>query len=374
MDDISSSLSGTGIKKTKISKTPFSVTYADDFAKFRPPKIQKVKAPLEDIGDSLAGTGVKQKVKLTSEIEKLKVGVVGGTPKIKPPKSASALDNLANVLSGSKIKTRFKPYVFTTQFDKIDTIQKGKGKQLFDMESLFDTPTDVRTKDIVITDVLPATKIKTSTIQIPATIQSPVSNLLLGGYVPIAPRTAIKPPKQPKQIIPKIPFPNFGRGILTPPGKQQGYNVFVKQKGKNIKITKNPLSKPMARDLLTYTLDNSLSATGSFKKTKKKIGKPEYKIPQNYRIKSLNKFRPYKVKKGVKTPLVNKIIEKAPFRLDTRSEVRKIQASKLLASRKIKPLGRVRNVNLSGGFNLLGSKKATKKKKKKNNKIKLGFF
>jgi len=384
LDDLSDTLAGTKVKPPKTSKTPYSVTHADDFAKLKPAKVKKVKIvnPLDDIGDALSGTGVKQKPlkQITEQIEELKVGVTGGVPKIKVTKTFNALDDLSNVLSGSKIK----PYVFTTPFGKIDTKQKTK------VIPLFSTPTKVDYDVSLFTDTLPVSRIKTSPIQIPQTIQSPVSNVLLGGYVPISPRPTTKVPKTKPPVIPKIPFPNFGRGILTGGGKQQGYNVFVKQRGKKIKITKNPLSKPMARDLLTFTLDNSLSATGSFRKTKKKIGKAEYKIPPNYRIKTFNKFRKYKVVRGKKKPLKNKVIEKATFRLDTRNEVRNIQASKLLAGRKIKPLRKARKINLSGGYNPLGArrkapkkrkvvkkKKAIKKKKpikrRKNNKIKIGF-
>lgn len=130
--------------------------------------------------------------------------------------------------------------------------------------------------------------------------------------------------------IPRIP----GFNGKMPIKKQEPHDLFIKR-GKKFKKVSNNITKEQALNLGGYLVDNSLSAQFKIKKSKGKIKKPKHKIPENYWSSSSTKFRPYKVKKGVKKPLVNQYIEKASKRLDTYGEVRKIQFEKQLAGLKI---------------------------------------
>ena len=155
----------------------------------------------------------------------------------------------------------------------------------------------------------------------------------------------------PTKIVPiKLPIP-FGftktKGIgvrkIEAPSKRKGYNVLIKQKGKFFKANKVPLTRNRARDLATFVTDKSLSARWKIKKAGKSAKKPIIIIPRNYAARTSNKFRPFKKIKGVRKPIANSGIERRKFRLDTGSEVKKIQASKFikqLSKRlpKIKPL------------------------------------
>ena len=124
-------------------------------------------------------------------------------------------------------------------------------------------------------------------------------------------------------------FPTFGKRAI-PLAKQKGWNVHVKSKGRFRKITKTPLTRINALNLGANVTDKTLSAQFSIKRSKKPAQQPRHKIPQNYWAESFSKFRPYKVRKGVKQPFTNRYIEKAPYRLDTRSEVQKISVAKFM--------------------------------------------
>jgi hypothetical protein len=145
------------------------------------------------------------------------------------------------------------------------------------------------------------------------------------------PRRQLKPKK--KKIPVLIPFGSRGRmreKVFPSPPKKQGYNVFVRSRGKFNKVNKNPLVKGHAASLGAYVVDQSLAATFKIKKANKPAAKSEFRFPKNYAKRTINKFRPGKKNKSW-------IVEKRGRRLDTLREVRKIQAARLLSQMRRKP-------------------------------------
>ncbi len=153
---------------------------------------------------------------------------------------------------------------------------------------------------------------------------------------------------------PKIKFPlkpkplptdlkDFGSRVTpigTPPKNTPGYNAFVKQRKKFIKVNQVPITKNKARDLASFVTDRSLAATWKIKKSKKFAQKPVKIIPPRYFDRNKDKFRSFKRKKGIRIPITNSAIERRTFRLDSRSEVNKINVarfSKQISRRIIKP-------------------------------------
>ena len=136
-----------------------------------------------------------------------------------------------------------------------------------------------------------------------------------------------KKPKQPKIKVPKV-FPS--------------YNVIVKSKGKQRKVTQHPLARPKAIDLGSYLVDKTLSAEFSLRGSSKKPKQPKIKVPVNYWKLNAPKFRDYRIKKGKQIPLINKWIEKKPQRLDTPGEIKGITVSRLLKQQKRKSLNIVK--------------------------------
>jgi len=123
---------------------------------------------------------------------------------------------------------------------------------------------------------------------------------------------------------------SFGSKVrpIGTPINQKGYDVYVKQKKKFLKINKVPITKEKAKDLGSYITDKSLSATWKIKQTKVKARKPAERIPLNYYNSNKYKFRG-KIVRGKKIPLIDSGIEKSKYRLDSFSEVKKIQAARL---------------------------------------------
>ena len=143
------------------------------------------------------------------------------------------------------------------------------------------------------------------------------------------------------QIIPKIQtpiifdIPKKDKPIRLPKVKlDMGFDVFVKSKGKQIKVTKNPVRRSTAQDIGSFLVDNTLSAEFSLKKSGKKPKQPKIQVPRNYWELNKNKFRQFKIKQGQPIPLKNTFIELKPRRLDTFGEINKITAKRLLSQRR----------------------------------------
>ncbi len=161
----------------------------------------------------------------------------------------------------------------------------------------------------------------------------------------LKPITPIKPPK----TLPIIIIPPLSKGAkrlkkstspFQPKGK--GYNVFVKSKGKFMRVNVRAITKNKARDLGAFVIDQSLGATFKIRRTNMKAKKPKIILPRDYFGLTKNKYRP-PIKKGKVKPIKNIFIEKRKNRLDTLREVKKIQAAKFIsqlrkkAQKRIKP-------------------------------------
>jgi len=135
-----------------------------------------------------------------------------------------------------------------------------------------------------------------------------------------------------------VPFifdiPEKKKRKLLPPKLDMGFNVFVKSKGKQIKVTKNPVIESSAKDIGSFLVDNTLSAEFSLKKSRKQPKQPKIQVPKNYWELNKNKFRQFRIKQGQPIPLKNTFIELKPRRLDTFGEIRNITAERLLAQRR----------------------------------------
>jgi len=105
--------------------------------------------------------------------------------------------------------------------------------------------------------------------------------------------------------------------------KEVGYIPLVKRRGKFIAVSKVPLEKGKALYLGKKTAEKTLAAR--FKIVKKGKARPSA-LPS---IKEVGKkFRGYRIIKGRKVPLKDEFIQKAKYRLSTKSEVREIQEAK----------------------------------------------
>jgi len=169
---------------------------------------------------------------------------------------------------------------------------------------------------------------------------------------PVEFKVPVPPPFKPRALrmptLPKKPVPprflHFGarvRPIGASIREEPGWNTFVKQRGKFIKANVVPIKRRQARDLGTFVIDRSLSATFKIKPAKSPAQNPRTVIPNRYFDRNIQKLRPYKIKKGQKILTVDQFIEKRRFRLDTSREVQKIQAAKVIASLR-KPFGKRR--------------------------------
>lgn len=141
--------------------------------------------------------------------------------------------------------------------------------------------------------------------------------------------------------IPK-PRPKFGKKQIVKKGvtKIQGYNVFVKSRGKWKKANRLPLSKKGALDRGAYVVDHSTSA--SYKITPLTRIKKKGKITAKERgARKKAKLREFKIKKKRKITTPRRFIErKGRPRINTRGEKRGLSASRILKGLRRKPIKR----------------------------------
>lgn len=113
---------------------------------------------------------------------------------------------------------------------------------------------------------------------------------------------------------------------------KQGYNVFVKSKGKLLRLNSMPLSERDAKNRGAYAIDNSTSRTFIIKKNPRLVSRlgSIKKKEQSYLFRKKPKFRIYRIRRGKKI-IFNKrrIIEKRKFGIDTRGEKRGLSIARL---------------------------------------------
>ncbi len=136
-------------------------------------------------------------------------------------------------------------------------------------------------------------------------------------------------PRPPTVLIPPIPpitIPEeelFGMGIEVEPSVLvKGFDVFVKRKGKFVKVSTKALPKALALKLGATETKQTLAATFKLEPSQKRVkpSKQQFTLGQE--------FRTFKVVKGKQIPLDNIFIQKRQFRLGTKSERKAIQRAK----------------------------------------------
>ena len=140
--------------------------------------------------------------------------------------------------------------------------------------------------------------------------------------------------KKKRKIIMFIPK-GFGRKVLSKP--IDVYLVTLKIKGKWIRLKAKPFSLNSAKDFLAHELDRGLSRSAFIEplgKSRTIVALPK-KI-QGYFSRNKRKFRPFKIKRGIRKALVRGYIEKKKFVGDTPQEIKKLRIARILASKKTK--------------------------------------
>lgn len=186
-------------------------------------------------------------------------------------------------------------------------------------------PTSVSTSVPVATTV--STSTTTTSVPVATTVPTEVPTT-----VPVATTVPTTVPV----IVPVIKEPSLKFGLGAKIKKVQGYDVFVREKGKLVKVNEKPLSHGDAVSRGGYVADNTPAAT--FKIKKVKGGAQPSKDPVS--IFARNKFRGRIVKgKEVKRP--NTFLEKNAFRIDSKGEREGITVRGLLAQEEKRKKARV---------------------------------
>ncbi len=148
-------------------------------------------------------------------------------------------------------------------------------------------------------------------------------------------RAKAKPPKRvPKAFL--FAGVKKKRPLVKPIKKiEQGYNAFVKSRGKRIKANINPLTKAKALDLSASIVDRTTSRTGIIKRANRPAKKPLVQIPRNYFRGNLKKWRG-KIVKGKEQPIKKRFIERSRFAIDTLGEKKQLSAARAIAKLKQK--------------------------------------
>jgi hypothetical protein len=128
---------------------------------------------------------------------------------------------------------------------------------------------------------------------------------------------------------PIIPFPTIDgttTGGIPKEGsfKVQGFDVFIRKKGKWIKVSKQALTKVEALKLGSKITRETLVASFKISKSPQFIAKKKNQVY----VPSKEIFRSYKIVKGKKIPLANTYIQKASKRLGTMGERKQIQKAR----------------------------------------------
>lgn len=137
--------------------------------------------------------------------------------------------------------------------------------------------------------------------------------------------------------------------------KQESYDVFVKEKGMNVKITKKPLNKRTALGKGAYFADETPARTFYIKKSNKEPTK-EPKYSMTWGLKQ-HKFRK-PIRKGKEIKSDKRWIEKTKFAIDTGGEFKGITVKGLQKLREMKAMGikpkKHKRRNKKTFFNLTG--------------------
>ena len=126
---------------------------------------------------------------------------------------------------------------------------------------------------------------------------------------------------------------------------EKGYNVFVKDRGKFRKTNLVPLTRPFALSQGAFFSDNTTSRQFKIKKTKQLAQPPKRRIPPNYYLANFFKFRQFQQRRGRRTRIKNRFIERSRFGIDTSGEIRGLRLAKALSQTRPR---RSRAFNIAG--------------------------
>jgi len=140
----------------------------------------------------------------------------------------------------------------------------------------------------------------------------------------ITQRTPTKP-RLPPPFIPTIPTEEDEEKVekKKPKVLVQGFNVFVKRKGKWVKVKEEALPKAKALELGAKVARTTLAASFKVLSTRKLVKPSIMTFTPSPTV-----FRSYKIRKGKRIPLADEFIQRRGKRLGTREEVFAIQRAR----------------------------------------------
>ena len=203
------------------------------------------------------------------------------------------------------------------------------------------TTTTSKTKTASSIDSLIMPKTISSTISIPKSSSSIISSTRTLLKKPITPRTTRRKLLEEEEFFTS----KKRKGV-------KGFDVLVKEKGKEKKIATN-VGLLLGKDILAKKLKSTLSSSGRFKETGKTT---KNTLSTGFFARTQPLFREYKVRKGEKIPFSG-LIEKRGTRLKTLEERKLIQKSK-----------KVKGLDLFGKSQSLNNSFTSKTKKRNKRK------
>jgi hypothetical protein len=131
-------------------------------------------------------------------------------------------------------------------------------------------------------------------------------------------------------------------GDNQPKNKINTYKVEVKEGGKFFRVDNKLYTLEAGLSRGSFIVDNSSAARFRVRRTKQQLSRKSPRLvskSNNHFIRTREKFREFRIKRGKQSPLVRDFIEKKTFRIDTQGELNGITAKGLLAQ-KTKKRGR----------------------------------
>lgn len=279
--------------------------------------------PVIGVDVKVAGGGKLLPIMKGSSAKKqVTLKVAKTTRKASTGKGAFTPTPLRNVvLSDRDLAAIFGPQKLKTPAKSIlSSIQAPDYRQ--DITPIIDVTQSQKNAQDIIAGLIPAEATAQDIAQLPAQDLKQPQDIIQDFKPPVPKPSEAKPPQDKSYDI-KFPF-------ITLPGsgeagkKETGYNVYMKEGGKQVKANMKPLPKKEAHRLGKDIAENSLSASYRVSKTNKRVPSARRSpLAQGMQVSDAN-FKRSK----------NWQVEKNRFRLNTPGEKQGIQASKLIASRK----------------------------------------
>jgi len=194
-----------------------------------------------------------------------------------------------------------------------------KYPKLVSIPTIYPTPT--KSSKIIYPPAIPPAYPPIIPTKYPPAIPPAYPPIIPTKYPPAIPPAYPKPPIYPTyppsfKIPPVTKPPKYLKKKVKRPEKQPAYNVFVKSKGKFIRVNKKGISRSDAIELGVQVVDNSAAATFQIKQAK---GFAKQKLREGLFAPDLRKFR--RPSPRGKLPKINTFVEKNKFRIDSFGEI-----------------------------------------------------